>query len=155
MDNIQRNFEPLVQDVSRWQDTQITEATAKLLIYEAFIEGAMDVPKHLARPTHMNTPKARAMFEVCAQRWADIGDGGYGVALLNDSKHGYDIHGSTMRLSLLRALAGQNAASIWVHMLGNTKNANPMATSPTEPPARRPTVGPAKAATTKQATAMM
>ncbi|TME04154.1 MAG: alpha-mannosidase, partial [Chloroflexi bacterium] len=37
-----------------------------------------------------------------AQRWADLGDGDYGVALLNDCKHGYDIHGSVMRLSLLR-----------------------------------------------------
>jgi len=43
------------------------------------------------------------MFEVCAQRWADLGDGAYGVALLNDSKHGYDIHDSVLRLSLLRA----------------------------------------------------
>ena len=43
------------------------------------------------------------MFEVCAQRWADLGDRNYGVALINDCKHGYDIHGSTMRLSLLRA----------------------------------------------------
>ncbi len=43
------------------------------------------------------------MFEVCAQRWADLSDGRYGVALLNDCKHGYDIRGSTMRLSLLRA----------------------------------------------------
>jgi len=42
------------------------------------------------------------MFEVCAQRWADLGDGEYGVALLNDCKHGYDIQGSVMRLSLLR-----------------------------------------------------
>jgi alpha-mannosidase len=58
---------------------------------------------HLRRPTHMDTSRARAMFEVCAQRWADLGDGEYGVALLNDCKHGYDIHGSVMRLSLLRA----------------------------------------------------
>ncbi|HSS62306.1 MAG TPA: alpha-mannosidase [Candidatus Limnocylindrales bacterium] len=58
---------------------------------------------HIRRPTHMNTPKARAMFEVCAQRWADLGDVDYGVALLNDCKHGYDIHDSVMRLSLLRA----------------------------------------------------
>ncbi|HUE68377.1 MAG TPA: glycoside hydrolase family 38 C-terminal domain-containing protein [Candidatus Acidoferrum sp.] len=57
---------------------------------------------HVRRPTHMDDSKARAMFEVCAQRWADLGDGGYGVALLNDSKHGYDIHESVMRLSLLR-----------------------------------------------------
>jgi alpha-mannosidase len=57
---------------------------------------------HLRRPTHEDTSQARAMFEVCAQRWADLGDGDYGVALLNDCKHGYDIHGSVMRLSLLR-----------------------------------------------------
>jgi alpha-mannosidase len=43
------------------------------------------------------------MFEVCAQRWADLGDADYGVALLNDCKHGYDIHDGVMRLSLLRA----------------------------------------------------
>jgi alpha-mannosidase len=58
---------------------------------------------HVMRPTHFETPQARAMFEVCAQRWADLGDGDYGVALLNDCKHGYDIHDGVMRLSLLRA----------------------------------------------------
>jgi len=58
---------------------------------------------HVERPTHRDTSKAKAMYEVCAQRWADLGDGNYGVALLNDCKHGYDIHGSVMRLSLLRA----------------------------------------------------
>src|SRR5207237_3162126 len=54
------------------------------------------------RPDRCDQRKARAMFEVCAQRWAHLGDGDYGVALLNDSKHGHDIHGSVMRLSLLR-----------------------------------------------------
>jgi alpha-mannosidase len=58
---------------------------------------------HLRRPTHEETSFAKAMFEVSAQRWADLGDGEYGVALLNNCKHGYDIHGSVMRLSLLRA----------------------------------------------------
>jgi alpha-mannosidase len=57
---------------------------------------------HLRRPTHEDTSQAKAMFEVSAQRWADLGDDDYGVALLNDCKHGYDIHGSVMRLSLLR-----------------------------------------------------
>jgi alpha-mannosidase len=57
---------------------------------------------HVRRPTHQDTSQARAMFEVCAQRWADLGDDDYGVALLNDCKHGYDIQGSVMRLSLLR-----------------------------------------------------
>jgi alpha-mannosidase len=58
---------------------------------------------HVWRPTHSRTSRAKAMFEVCAQRWADLGDAGYGVALLNDCKYGYDIHDSMMRLSLLRA----------------------------------------------------
>jgi alpha-mannosidase len=57
---------------------------------------------HVRRPTHQDTSQAKAMFEVCAQRWADLGEYNYGVALLNDCKHGYDIQGSVMRLSLLR-----------------------------------------------------
>ena len=58
---------------------------------------------HVERPTHRNTSWDLARFEVCAQRWADLGEAGYGVALLNDCKYGYDIQGSVMRLSLLRA----------------------------------------------------
>ena len=58
---------------------------------------------HLARPTHANTAYEQARFEVCAQRWADLTEAGYGVALLNDCKYGYDVRGSTLRLSLLRA----------------------------------------------------
>jgi alpha-mannosidase len=58
---------------------------------------------HLARPTHANTAYEQARFEVCAQRWADLSETGYGVALLNDCKYGYDVRGHTLRLSLLRA----------------------------------------------------
>jgi alpha-mannosidase len=58
---------------------------------------------HLARPTHANTPYEQARFEVCAQRWADLSEAGFGVALLNDCKYGYDVLGNTLRLSLLRA----------------------------------------------------
>ncbi len=58
---------------------------------------------HLCRPTHANTSYEQARFEVCAQRWADLSEAGYGVALLNDCKYGYDVRGHTLRLSLLRA----------------------------------------------------
>jgi len=58
---------------------------------------------HLQRPTHYNTTWDMARFEVCAQKWADLSEAGYGVALLNDCKYGYDIHGNIMRLSLLRS----------------------------------------------------
>ena len=58
---------------------------------------------HVERPTHANTSWDLARFEVCAHRWADLSEDGYGVALLNDSKYGYDIRGNVMRLTLLRA----------------------------------------------------
>jgi alpha-mannosidase len=58
---------------------------------------------HIERPTIANTTWEQARFEVCAHRWADLSEPGYGVALLNDCKYGYDIRGDVMRLSLLRA----------------------------------------------------
>ena len=60
---------------------------------------------HLERPTVANTSWDVARFEVCGHRWADLSEPGYGVALLNESKYGYDIFGHTIRLSLLRAPA--------------------------------------------------
>jgi alpha-mannosidase len=57
---------------------------------------------HIQRPTAANTSWDAARFEVCAHRWADLSEPGYGVALLNDCKYGYDIRGNVMRLSLLR-----------------------------------------------------
>ncbi len=58
---------------------------------------------HVERPTHDNTSWDAARFEVCAHKWADLSEPGYGVALLNDCKYGYDISGNVIRLSLLRA----------------------------------------------------
>jgi alpha-mannosidase len=57
----------------------------------------------IERPTHWNTSWDRARFEVCAQRWADLSEGDYGVSLLNDGKYGHDIRGGTMRLTLLKS----------------------------------------------------
>ncbi|MGH9079865.1 MAG: alpha-mannosidase, partial [Acidimicrobiales bacterium] len=58
---------------------------------------------HVERPTHANTSWEAARFEVCAQRWADYSEPGYGAALLNDCKYGYDIRSDVLRLSLLRS----------------------------------------------------
>ena len=58
---------------------------------------------YVERPTHYNTSWDLARFEVCGHQWADLSEGDYGVALLNDCKYGHDILGHTMRLSLLRA----------------------------------------------------
>jgi hypothetical protein len=52
VDDCQRNFEPMLKAVERWKDTQLSDVTAKLLIYEAFVEGAMELPRHLLKPIH-------------------------------------------------------------------------------------------------------
>lgn len=54
VDRIQRNFEPLQQQVEAWRELQITDDLAKLTIYRAFIEGELEVPRHLARDVHRN-----------------------------------------------------------------------------------------------------
>ena len=54
------------------------------------------------RPTHSNTSWDTAKFEVCAHKFADLSDGGYGISLLTDCKYGYDIKENVMRLTLLR-----------------------------------------------------
>jgi alpha-mannosidase len=41
--------------------------------------------------------------EVPALRWADVGGSGYGMALLNDSKYGFDVLGSRLRMTLVRS----------------------------------------------------
>ena len=52
VDQMQRNFKPMVEGVDRWRETQITDVSAKLVIYRAFIEADLDVPRHLARDVH-------------------------------------------------------------------------------------------------------
>ncbi len=57
----------------------------------------------MERPTNKNTSWEFAKFESVGHKWADLSESGYGAALMNDSKYGYDIHGSTMRLTLLKS----------------------------------------------------
>ena len=52
VDRMQRNFEPMRKQVEAWQRSELTDVTAKLVIYEAFIEGKLEAPKHLARMVH-------------------------------------------------------------------------------------------------------
>jgi alpha-mannosidase len=54
------------------------------------------------RPTHHNTSWEEAAFEVPAQRWADLSDAHYGVAVLADCKHGYIARDRTLWLTLLK-----------------------------------------------------
>jgi alpha-mannosidase len=57
----------------------------------------------IQRPTHRNTSWDWARFETAAQKWVDLSEGDFGVALLNDCKYGHDIHDNVIRISLLRS----------------------------------------------------
>lgn len=91
-----------VTDVD-WRESQLflkaafpLEITAGCAVYDIQFGS-------LERPTHTNTSWEQAKFEVCAHKWADLSEYGYGAAVLNDCKYGYDIHGSVIRLSLLKS----------------------------------------------------
>jgi len=52
VDRMQRNFEPMRKQVEAWQRSELTDVTVKVVIYEAFVEGRLEAPKHLARSVH-------------------------------------------------------------------------------------------------------
>jgi alpha-mannosidase len=57
----------------------------------------------LQRPTHNNSSWDIAKFEVCAHKFCDLSEFGYGVALLNDCKYGFSVRGNVMSMSILRS----------------------------------------------------
>ena len=52
VNRMQRNFEPMRKQVEAWHRRELTDVTAKVVIYEAFVEGRLEAPKHLARSVH-------------------------------------------------------------------------------------------------------
>lgn len=58
---------------------------------------------HVRRPVHRNTSWDAARFEIPMQRWIDLAESDYGVALLNNGIFGCDVLGGRVRLTLLKA----------------------------------------------------
>jgi hypothetical protein len=52
VDRMQRNFEPMRRQVETWRRSELSDVTAKVVIYEAFVEGKLEAPRHLARTVH-------------------------------------------------------------------------------------------------------
>jgi len=52
IDRLQRNFAPMLNQVNAWKGYDLPDASAKLIIYQAFIEDGLEVPKHLADDVH-------------------------------------------------------------------------------------------------------
>ena len=55
VDRMQRNFGPMRHQAELWQVQQISTATAKLIIYRAFIEGDLSPPNTLRASCTIST----------------------------------------------------------------------------------------------------
>jgi hypothetical protein len=49
IDRMQRNFAPMRKPVEVCKGSRLSDETAKLIIYRAFIHGELEAPKHLVR----------------------------------------------------------------------------------------------------------
>lgn len=52
VDRMQRSFDPMRRQVEAWKAEQLPDEEAKLVIYRAFVEGELEIPKHLASIVH-------------------------------------------------------------------------------------------------------
>jgi alpha-mannosidase len=90
-----------------WQETQVLLKAAFPLAVQADYATYETPFGAIRRPTNPQTPIEKAKWEVPALSWADLSDGNcdrsYGVSLLTDYKHGFDVTPSQLRLSLLKA----------------------------------------------------
>jgi len=65
---------------------------------------ASDIPYGaIERPTRPRLPAQKARWELPAQKWIDLSNGRYGLALLNQDKYGFSINSNLLSLTLLRA----------------------------------------------------
>lgn len=54
VDKAQRHFEPMKIQVDAWRNFSLPDVRAKEVIYNAFIVGDLDAPKHMAARVHQN-----------------------------------------------------------------------------------------------------
>lgn len=86
-----------------WNESQLLLRTSFPLDIHSS-EGEFEIQfGNVKRPVHKNTSWDQARFEVCAHKWMDLSEYGYGAAILNDCKYGCDIHDSVMSLTLIKS----------------------------------------------------
>ena len=89
-------------DVDWQEDEQLLSLMVPLDVHAR--EAACDIQfGHVMRPTHASSSWDAAKFEVCAHRYVDLSEPGFGVAVLNDGRYGHSVQDGGIRVSLLRA----------------------------------------------------
>ena len=106
----------VIQRIRLWHDSARIDFVTELDWHEShfLLKAAFPVAIHsrdatydiqwgtVDRPTHRRTSWDYAMFEVTGHQWCDLSEAGYGVALMNNCKYGYDVRGNVMRLTLVK-----------------------------------------------------
>jgi alpha-mannosidase len=85
-----------------YEHNTLVKAAFPLAINAAAVDAEIQFG-HVKRATHRNTSWDSARFECSMQRWVDMSEPDFGIALLNDCKYGYDAKGTELRLTLLRS----------------------------------------------------
>jgi alpha-mannosidase len=101
-----------------WKDARTMLRTAFPLNIRS-MQAVCDIQfGNICRPTHSNTSWDEAKYEVCAHKWVDISEPGYGAAMLNDCKYGYCVQDNVLDLNLLRTpIYPDQTADIATHEL--------------------------------------
>jgi alpha-mannosidase len=58
---------------------------------------------HIRRATHRSSSWEQGQYEIPAQKWIDLSQRNYGVALLKDCKYGHKVAGNVIDINLLRS----------------------------------------------------
>lgn len=97
-----------IETVLDWKERQMLLKAAFPLDVNAD-KASFDIQfGNVERPAHQNTSWDAAKFEVCAHKWADMSDSGYGVSILNDCKYGYSCQYGGLELTLLKSAVSPN-----------------------------------------------
>jgi alpha-mannosidase len=89
-------------DIDWHESEQLLSLMVPLDVHAA--DAACDIQfGHVRRPTHPSSPWDAAKFEVCAHRYVDLAEPGFGVAVLNNGRFGHCLFDGGIRVSLLRA----------------------------------------------------
>ena len=94
-----------------WEDWKVLKLSA-----ETNIDNPRAVYKipfgTIERPVKRDTSYEKARYEVPAHTYGDLRNDIYGFALLNRSKHGYDVLNNRIRLTLLTSPYGENKKKV-------------------------------------------
>ncbi len=89
-------------DIEWHEDEQLLSIAFPIDVHSDHVDCGIQFGS-VSRPRYPNTSWDAAKFEVCAHRWVDVSETGFGVAVLNDGRYGHAVQGDAIRVTLQRA----------------------------------------------------